>query len=413
MYYERLSSHSDDCMQRSNRTRRQWLRTCATTASVPALAGCASYLNENEDGAPSDSLLRDRPASAEWRMYGVDLANTGHQPDARGPDGSGDDGVDVDWEFEADDSFAATPLLIDGTLYVGSHDERFYAIDPETGDEEWSVDLETSLRPTPAYADGNFYFSGNRELLSIDGESGDVRWREDGTNSNPYYPLVLDDSTGVVTDDEHIWRFDLETGTLEEPIDLLPDPYEMGVSEAPAISDGTAYVAYEDRLGAIDLETGEREWEFENEAGEILHHISPAVADGLVYIGDVEGNFYAVDTDSGDLEWEYEATTEVASSPSVANGTVFFGDSDRVIALETQSGDLSWELKIQFSPDPKPVVANSMIYICSYYAVYAIDIESGDLGWEYDLGEPAIASPIVANNSVYLTSHENTLFKIS
>ncbi|WP_089789643.1 outer membrane protein assembly factor BamB family protein [Natronobacterium haloterrestre] len=357
-------------------------------------------------------------------MYGVDLANTGHQPDARGPDGSGDDGVDVDWEFETDDSLAATPLLIDGTLYVGSHDERFYAIDPETGDEEWSVDLETSLRPTPAYADGNFYLSGNRELLSIDAESGDVRWREDGTNSNPYYPLVLDDSTGVVTDNEHLWRFDLETGTLEEPIDLLPDPYEMGVSEAPAISDGTAYVAYEDRLGAIDLGTGEREWVFENEAGEILHHISPAVADGLVYIGDVEGNFYAVDADSGDLEWEYEATTEIASSPSVANGTVFFGDRNRVIALETEAGDKKWDAEVPFPQNIPSLIANGIVYTSSHTYICAIRSRTGEKIWSHEFGSEiddireasnyAIRmTPIAFDGRIYLTNSNNRVLSIS
>ncbi|WP_090375531.1 outer membrane protein assembly factor BamB family protein [Natronobacterium texcoconense] len=351
-------------------------------------------------------------------MYGVDLANTGHQSNASGPT----EDVDVDWTFETGDSLAATPIIVDGILYVGSHDEHFYALDAENGDEEWSVDLGTSARRTPAYADGNIYISGSRELLSIDAETGEIRWREDGTDSNPYYPLIVDEETGIVTDDEYIWRFDPKTGSLEQVIDLLPDPFEMGVSGAPAIADGIAYVGYEDRLGAIDLETGEREWEFENETGEIFHQISPAVADGLVYIGDVDGNFYAVDAESGDLEWEYNEATEVASNPSVADGMVFFGDSDRVVALEVDSGNKEWEADVGPTPDVQPTATNETIYLAVHRFLYAVEAKTGNKIWSHEFGshvdEPRIgtnyamqAPPIIVDGSLYVTTSNNKIHK--
>jgi len=44
------------------------------------------------------------------------------------------------------------------------------------------------------------------------------------------------------------------------------------------------YFAGENTLYAVDLETGEVEWEFENPAGEPLGESNPAVKDGTVYV---------------------------------------------------------------------------------------------------------------------------------
>lgn len=399
-------------MQRSYLTRRKWLTSCvATTAGLATLAGCTSGGPTPEEAGSADELP---DGDAGWRMYGVDLANTGHQPAVRGPKAD----VEIDWTFETEDSLAATPLIVDGTLYVGSHDEHFYAIDAETGEEEWSVDLGTSARRTPAYADGYIYISGSRELLSIDAENGAVQWREDGTDSNPYYPIVVDDETGVITDDEYLWRFDLETGALEQVIDLLPDPFEMGVSGAPAVVDGTAYVGYEDRLGAVDIETGDREWEFEPEDGGIVHQISPAVANGLVFIGDVDGNFYAVDAESGDLEWEYSDAAEVSSSPSVADGTVFFGDADRVVALDAATGVKEWEVDFTFTPNEKPTVADGVLYASVHRIIYAVDVATGDIIWFHEFAsdiddvheasDHAVQAPTAAiDGALYFTNSNN------
>jgi len=56
------------------------------------------------------------------------------------------------------------------------------------------------------------------------------------------------------------------------------------------------YFAGENTLYAVDLETGEVEWEFENPAGEPLGESNPAVKDGTVYVGGEDQRLYAIDT---------------------------------------------------------------------------------------------------------------------
>jgi outer membrane protein assembly factor BamB len=47
-----------------------------------------------------------------------------------------------DWVFHAEDSVSASPTVVDGRLYVGSWDGKFYARDAETGDKLWTFEVK-------------------------------------------------------------------------------------------------------------------------------------------------------------------------------------------------------------------------------------------------------------------------------
>ena len=56
--------------------------------------------------------------------------------------------------------------------------------------------------------------------------------------------------------------------------------------------DGTFY--------AIDLQTGEPRWKFDNGKDKAGFNTAAAVRDGLVYVGDMDGNFFCLDAKTGD-----------------------------------------------------------------------------------------------------------------
>jgi outer membrane protein assembly factor BamB len=55
---------------------------------------------------------------------------------------------------------------------------------------------------------------------------------------------------------------------------------------------------------------------------------SPAVANGVVYVGSDDDNVYALNASTGALVWKYTTGNFVFSSPAVANGVVYVGSSD-------------------------------------------------------------------------------------
>ena len=55
---------------------------------------------------------------------------------------------------------------------------------------------------------------------------------------------------------------------------------------------------------------------------------SPAVANGIVYVGSNDKNLYALDAKTGAKLWSYATGNSVESSPIVTNGMVYVGSDD-------------------------------------------------------------------------------------
>jgi outer membrane protein assembly factor BamB len=55
---------------------------------------------------------------------------------------------------------------------------------------------------------------------------------------------------------------------------------------------------------------------------------SPAVANGVIYIGSGDGNVYALNARTGAKLWSYPTGNFVDSSPAVANGVIYVGSTD-------------------------------------------------------------------------------------
>jgi hypothetical protein len=70
---------------------------------------------------------------------------------------------------------------------------------------------------------------------------------------------------------------------------------------------------------------------------------SPAVMNGVVYVGSVSGKVYALDASTGTKLWSYTTGGGVWSSPAVANGVVYVGSLDHnVYALRASTGHKLW-----------------------------------------------------------------------
>jgi outer membrane protein assembly factor BamB len=120
-----------------------------------------------------------------------------------------------------------------------------------------------------------------------------------------------------------------------------------GSASSPAVANGVVYVGSDDgKLEAFDANgvsgcSGNPKtciplWTAS--AGSEVRS-SPAVANGVVYVGSADGRLYAFDADgvsgcSGSPKvctplWSALTGEEITSSPSVANGVVFVGSGDR------------------------------------------------------------------------------------
>ena len=156
------------------------------------------------------------------------------------------------WEFEMVSGGYSSPAIgLDGTVYVGSHGNKLYALSGKTGVKLWEFEMGDRVYSSPAIrADGTVYVgSHDKKLYAINGKSGAKLW-------------------------------DFETGGF--------------VGSSPTIgSNGTVYVGTEDgKLYAINGNSGVKLWGFET--GERVKSSPTIGPDGTVYVGSLDNKLYAI-----------------------------------------------------------------------------------------------------------------------
>jgi uncharacterized repeat protein (TIGR01451 family) len=161
---------------------------------------------------------------------------------------------------------------------------------------------------------------------------------------------------------------------------------------------------YETVLGVNNV--GELKLKWQNAASISLP--SPAVVNGVVYVGANDGHVYALNASTGVQLWSSFVGYPVPSSPAVANGMVYFGSGHdaSVYALDASTGAKVWSYGTASVVDCWPTVANGVVYVDSEGVngnVYALDASTGALLWNSATGYFITThSPAVANGVVYV-----------
>ena len=83
---------------------------------------------------------------------------------------------------------------------------------------------------------------------------------------------------------------------------------------------------YENILNVNNVGTLALQWSYLT--GGAVFSSSPAVANGVVYVGSADHNVYALNASTGALLWSYATGSYVDGSSIVANGVVYFGSAD-------------------------------------------------------------------------------------
>jgi len=175
------------------------------------------------------------------------------------------------------------------------------------------------------------------------------------------------------------------------------------VYSSPAVVNGVVYVGSDDaNLYALNATTGAKVWNYTT--GGIVFS-SPAVANGTVYVGSWDGHLYALDAATGAFKWSYGTGIIDRSSPAVANGVVYIGSNDATggsfYALDANTGAKVWNYTTGNGwMQTSPAVVNGVVYVGGY----ALDANTGAKVWNSDTGSRE-ASPAVANGVVYIGTY--------
>jgi outer membrane protein assembly factor BamB len=172
----------------------------------------------------------------------------------------------------------------------------------------------------------------------------------------------------------------------------------------------TGHNVFENVLDPSNVDQLALDWDYVT-GGQILS--SPAVVNGIVYIGSIDGYLYALDAHTGALRWHALTGGDVISSPAVWRGRVFVAATDGVLyAYDAADGDPLWQATVDaplyFS---SPALSDGVLYIASSVgSVYAFEPRTGALLWKGSAGLGEASSPAVANDLVYVGSAQGDVY---
>ncbi|MDP9357063.1 MAG: PQQ-binding-like beta-propeller repeat protein [Chloroflexota bacterium] len=260
------------------------------------------------------------------------------------------------WRFDLGDYIVrASPAVANDTVYITSGFSLF-AIDAKTGKERWRVPIRFAGQSSPAVIDGVVFVSSHEGLLyAVDAATGIQRWQYQTDSLVFSSPAVAEGSVffGGVNGD--LYALDVTTGRPRWRFATGGDVYA-----SPAVADGVVYVSSNSRvLYALDAATGEPRWQFAA-GGES----SPAVVGGVVYAGSDDGGLYALDAATGEVRWLYATGAAIRSSPTVADGAIYVGSGDAIYAVDA-TGQGRWRYPTKAPIESSPAVVGGIVYVGS------------------------------------------------
>ncbi len=282
----------------------------------------------------------------------------------------------VKWQVDLPDWVDASPLIgRDGaTIYVGSWDGKFYALDRATGATKWSFDTEAFVSATAAQgADGTLYVPGGDGFLYALNEAGEEQWAFPATDWIQTAPAVAAD--GAI----YFGSWDDRFYAVSAAGELLWSVQAGGdiAAGAAVAADGTVVFGSRDRFVYALNWDGSVKWSFET--GDSVEAAPVIGADGTVYIGSSDGVFRAIGAD-GTLKWSREVGAEIYATAALrADGSVVVGASDYQVHAWSATGTPLWTVEAGDWLDSSPVVGeDGRIYVGSYdKKLYALEGTAG------------------------------------
>ncbi|HTX90494.1 MAG TPA: PQQ-binding-like beta-propeller repeat protein [Anaerolineales bacterium] len=220
----------------------------------------------------------------------------------------------LEWTFATANKIRATPAVDRGTVYVGSWDKLLYAVDASTGKVRWASPVGGEVQSTALVANGLVYCASRKaSVVALDAATGELKWEHsygnnmwvessprlvDGViyigSSGSKFVLGLDALTGKPT--AIFMSPDFHWST---PLVVLDTLYIGGTSYKPdqtggiyalKIVDGKFSTLDQDRQVFPVVDTLEASGNWNGVAS------SPVLGDGLFYFGGLDGKLYAVNT---------------------------------------------------------------------------------------------------------------------
>ncbi len=153
--------------------------------------------------------------------------------------------------------------------------------------------------------------------------------------------------------------------------------------------------------------------------------LKPVFKNNTGYIVDYTGHLQAFTVDTGKIIWETDLNMPASGGLTLANGTLFLGNSKgEVVAIDVAkkdegNGKILWRTQLSSEILSRPAIAKGVLVVKTIDGrVYGLNASTGNQSWVYDRSVPHLtlrgnSSPLIINDIVITASDSGKLSALS
>lgn len=299
------------------------------------------------------------------------------------------------WTFNTKAPIYSSPVVLDGSIFVGGNDSILHVLDLKSGNEKWRFRTMGQIRSTICPDLKRVYMNGgDGNLYALDRMDGRLIWTFRTEGERKYDFADYFHSTPVLqrgvlyfgsgdgyfyavnaADGRLLWKF--KTGDVNH-------------GTAAISGDNLFFGSFDGFVYALNKADGKLIWKFKTVGhryfpkGEVQG--SPAVFGGLVFAGARDYNVYAIDQQKGYCHWNKAFTKGWGLCNVVVDSVLYIGSADerRTIAANPFTGAELWSKPMEFLVFGNSVFSKSMLYMGTTIGkLHGIDRETGSKIWTF------------------------------
>jgi len=294
------------------------------------------------------------------------------------------------------------PVVIGDTIYFGSDDGNFYALDVDSGYMRWVFKSGAEINSVP-YADKEQVYFGSKDgkLYALSRETGQEAWN---------FPVRSQINSQVQRYKDYI----VFVGDADAIYFLSPDGKEQFRIHNPGwynftflMADDVMYFATGprvDQVGPFDINSREFLWFLPYHDIDATWYSFCALRGDLLYLGTADFyfgtpigttlGFYAINRHTGKIVWEQKRDGDFKDWLSLGARSQDYRDFEKEIMLFTRNIGL-----LDFMAPT--VWKDLVIWTGGDNAARAFDADTGILRWEKVFDTPISSAPTLAAGRVY------------
>jgi outer membrane protein assembly factor BamB len=331
---------------------------------------------------------------------------------------------------------AASPISAGCRVYTIDTLGAVRAFDGRTGAQLWASQTPSEKGNTAslygggiAYDKGRIYATnGLGYVAAIDERNGGIIWKVRPGGPLRGSPTVANDSIYVMSQDNQIYSLKESDGSNNWSNSASLEIAGVFGSASPAVGQGTVVAGFSSgELNAYRYENGRMVWQDALQRTSIRTSVSslsdidadPVIDSSQVIAVGQGGRMVALDLITGQRQWELNIAG--IDTPWVAGDWIFVvTDQAKVLCVARQNGHIRWINQLPQFLKPKskkgeidysgPILAGGRLIVTgSNGALIYIDPATGSFQSQTNVGAGITQSPVVANSTLYILDDRGRL----